>query len=132
MGIFELAKELGIAIKNDPLFVRFEKAKADYEADSELNKYIVEYDVQQKALQSEVAKEDKDTRLIEVIEERASFLYRTIMENERFIELNEAQTAVNDLMNRVNSTITFYITGEVPSSGCASSGGCAGCSGCGH
>ena len=42
-------------------------------------------------------------------------------------ELLEAQEAVNELMNAVNNTITFAITGEMPSNcthDCSTCGGC--------
>lgn len=127
MTIFELASELGKALKNDEKLVRLENAKTAYEADTELNKKMIEYEVQQKALQLEITRDDRDTLLIDNIQKRIDTLYREIMENPVFVELNEAQAEVNELMNAVNQTITFQITGEVPSScthDCSTCGGC--------
>ena len=115
MTIFELATELGKALKEDEKLVRLEKAKLAYEADSALQKNMVEYEVQQKALQGEITKEERDTVFIDIIQKRIDELYRMIMENPVFMELNEAQADVNELMNAVNNTITFAITGEKPS-----------------
>jgi len=115
MTIFELATELGKALKEDEKLVRLEKAKQAYEADSALQKNMVEYEVQQKALQGEITKEERDTVFIDIIQKRIDELYRMIMENPVFMELNEAQADVNELMNAVNNTITFAITGEKPS-----------------
>ena len=56
----------------------------------------------------------------------ANELYKYIMEHPAFAELNDAQADVNVLMNEVNSTITFHITGEKPSScthDCSTCGG---------
>jgi len=127
MTIFELATELGKALKNDEKLVRLEKAKTAYEAETELNKKMIEYEVQQKALQLEITRDDRDTLLIDNIQKRIDTLYREIMEHPVFVELNEAQAEVNELMNAVNQTITFQITGEVPSS-CTHD--CSTCSGC--
>ena len=127
MTIFELAAELGKALKNDEKLVRLENAKNAYEAETELNKKMIEYEVQQKALQLEITREDRDTLLIDNIQKRIDTLYREIMEHPVFVELNEAQAEVNELMNAVNQTITFQITGEVPSScthDCSTCGGC--------
>ena len=127
MTIFELASELGKALKNDEKLVRLENAKTAYEADTELNKKMIEYEVQQKALQLEITRDDRDMLLIDNIQKRIDTLYREIMENPVFVELNEAQAEVNELMNAVNQTITFQITGEVPSScthDCSTCGGC--------
>ena len=130
MGIFELAAELGTALKNDEKLVRLSKAKYAYASDGELQKKMVEYEVQQKALQMEITREERDTLFIDNIQKRIDVLYREIMEHPVFVELNEAQSDVNELMNAVNNTITFHITGEQPSScthDCSTCGG-----GCGH
>lgn len=127
MGIFELATMLGKALKEDERLQKLEAAKKAYEECGELQKKLVEYEVQQKALQQEITKPEKDTLFIDVIQKRIDTLYREIMEDATFQALNEAQAEVNELMNAVNSTITFQITGEEPSS-CTHN--CSTCSGC--
>ena len=130
MTIFELAAELGRALKNDEKLVRLADAKKAYEEDKVLQKYMIEYEVQQKALQVELTKEERDTLFIDVIQKRIDELYKLIMEHPVFVELNEAQAEVNELMNAVNNTISFEITGELPSScthNCSTCGG-----GCAH
>ena len=128
MTIFELAAELGKALKADDKLVRLENAKKAYEGDKVLQKYLIEYEVQQKALQGEITKEERDTLFIDVIQKRIDELYKLIMEHPVFAELNEAQAEVNELMNAVNNTITFNITGEKPS--CTHN--CSTCGGCSH
>lgn len=115
MTIFELAAELGKALKEDEKLVRLNAAKEAYESDADLKKKMIEYEVQQKALQVELTREERDTLLIDTIQKRIDTLYREIMEHPVFLELNEAQSDVNELMNAVNNTITFHITGEMPS-----------------
>ena len=130
MDIFELAAELGKALKADERLERLEAAKNAYVSDAELQKSLVEYEVQQKALQGEIVKDERDTVLIDLIQKRIDELYTLIMEHPVFIELNEAQADVNELMNAVNNTISFAITGELPNScthNCSTCGG-----GCSH
>ncbi len=127
MNIFDLAAELGKALKQDEKLVRLEKAKAAYSSDKDLQKKLVEYEVQQKALQLEITREERDTLLVDNIQKRIDTLYREIMEHPVFMELNEAQAEVNELMNAVNNTIMTQITGEQPS-GCTHN--CATCGGC--
>ena len=129
MTVFELAAELGRALKDDAKLVRLADAKKAYESDKVLQKYMIEYEVQQKALQVELVKEERDTLFIDVIQKRIDELYKLIMEHPIFVELNEAQAEVNELMNAVNNTITYNITGEVPSCthNCSTCGG-----GCSH
>ena len=129
MTIFELASQLGKALKQDDKLVRLENAKKGYEADKDLQKMMIEYEVQQKALQGEITKEERDTMFIDIIQKRINELYNSIMSHPTFIELNEAQAEVNELMNAVNNAISFEITGEVPSCthDCSTCGG-----GCAH
>lgn len=129
MNIFELASELGKALKEDEKLVRLAAARKKYEEDGELQKMMIEYEVQQKALQGELTKEERDTMFIDIIQKRINELYESIMSHPIFAELNEAQAEVNELMNAVNNTITFEITGELPSCthDCSSCGG-----GCSH
>ena len=126
-NIFELAAALGKALKDDARLVRLDAAKKAYESDKDLQKHMIEYEVQQRALQGEITKDERDTVFIDMIQKRIDELYKAIMEHPVFSELNEAQAEVNELMNSVNSTITYNITGELPSScthDCSSCGGC--------
>ena len=126
MTIFELAAELGKALKNDEKLLRLADAKKAYESDKVIQKYMIEYEGQQKALQVELTKEERDTLFIDVIQKRIDELYKLIMEHPVFVELNEAQAEVNELMNAVNNAITFEITGEIPNScthNCSTCGG---------
>lgn len=129
MDIFEIAAELGKALKEDERMVRLEAAKGAYEAEPALQKMLVEYEVQQKALQGEITREERDTVFIDTIQNRINKLYEDIMAHPVFVELNEAQAEVNELMNSVNNTITYNITGELPSCthDCSTCGG-----GCSH
>ena len=129
MDIFELAAELGKALKEDEKRKRLDAAKTTYENEPELQKMMVEYEVQQRALQGEMIKEERDTLFIDTIQKRIDTLYHGIMEHPVFVELNEAQSDVNELMNAVNNTITYNITGEMPSCthDCSTCGG-----GCSH
>ena len=127
MGIFELAAELGKALKADERLVKLEEAKKAYEENAGLQKNMVEFEVQQKELQQEISKPERDTVFIEVIQKRIDELYKKITEDKDFVALNEAQAEVNELMNSVNTTITYNITGEMPSScthDCSTCGGC--------
>ena len=111
----------------DKTYLRnLEEAKKAYEESKTLQKNLVEFEVQQKALQQEIAKEERDTIFIEVIQKRINDLYNAITSDEAFVALNDAQAEVNELMNAVNTTITYNITGEMPSScthDCSTCGG---------
>ncbi|MBQ9773926.1 MAG: YlbF family regulator [Clostridia bacterium] len=127
MEIFELASELGKKLKDDARLVALENAKNAYEENADLKTYMVEYDVQQKAMQKAVSQPERDMQMSESIQKRIDTLYQQIAEHPVFLELNRAQAEVNELMNAVNQTIMTQITGEEPS-GCTHN--CSTCGGC--
>lgn len=130
MEILELAAQLGQIIKEDSVIKRFNTAKEAYLNDSDIQKAILEYNVQQTALTEEYKKGDPDSEMIGVIEKRIDELYHQVTENPIFEEYSTAQTEANLLMKNVNDEITFQITGQRPEE-CGSD--CAACGGsCGH
>ena len=128
MGIFELAAELGKTLKNDKRLIALEEARKAYESDERVMKLMMEYEVQQKAIENEVAKGDeRDNALLKMIQDRIDAIYDSIIATDSYKVLEKAQNDVNELMELVNSTITFNITGEQPSScthDCSTCGGC--------
>jgi cell fate (sporulation/competence/biofilm development) regulator YmcA (YheA/YmcA/DUF963 family) len=126
MGIFELAAELGKTLKNDKRLIALEEARKAYESDERVMKLMTEYEVQQKAINYEAVKEERSEELLKMIQDRIDAIYDQIVSTETYKALEKAQNDVNDLMEMVNSTITFNITGEMPSScthDCSTCGG---------
>lgn len=128
MEIFDLAAKLGQALKSDDRLAALEKAKQAYAGNADLKRDMTEYEVQQKLLAEEITKEPRDLHFVEAVQHRIDELYEAIRQNPAFVELDRAQTAVNDLMARVNAAITYEITGELPGTGCTHD--CSTCKGC--
>ena len=126
-GIFELAAELGKTLKNDKRLVKLEEARRAYENDETVMKLATEYEVQQKAIQSEAVKAERNPELIDMIQARIDAIYDSIVQSESYRALEAAQNEVNELMNMVNTTITFNISGK-ESAGCTHD--CSTCGGC--
>ena len=127
MGIFELAAELGKALKNDNRLIALDEARKAYESDETVKQLMTEYEVQQRAINLEAMKTERSEDLLKSIQERIDAIYEQIVSTEVYKALEAAQNEVNDLMELVNTTITFNITGEMPSSckhDCSSCGGC--------
>ena len=124
----ELAAQLGQAIKADERVIKMDNARVAYEADTGVQQLMFEYNMQQIALQEEYKKTSIDKNVIEAIEKRIDQIVAEVTANPTFIVLNEAEEAVNALMQEVNAEITFQITGKRP---CAHD--CSSCgSDCGH
>jgi cell fate (sporulation/competence/biofilm development) regulator YlbF (YheA/YmcA/DUF963 family) len=128
MTIMELAAELGKAIKADERITKMNEAREAYEKDEDLQKLMLEYNVQQTALAEEYKKETVDPAIIESIEARLDAIVKEVTEKDVFVALNEANEAVNALMQAVNGEIEYNITGQRPCThDCHSCG-----SDCGH
>ena len=126
MSIYGLAAELGKAISEDARMIRMEAAKKAYESDGEIFTLLTEYNMQREALTS-IGDEggEIDTEIITRIQDRLDELYDLVTKNPKFIELDEAQTEVNELMENVNNIIKFNATGESPCThDCSTCGGC--------
>ena len=124
----ELAAQLGQAIKADERITKMNEAREEYEKDENLQKLMLEYNVQQTALAEEYKKEQIDKTIIESIEARLDAIVGEVTSSESFIKLNEANEAVNALMQEVNGEIEYNITGVRPCTHDCSSCG----SDCGH
>ena len=127
MGIFELDAELGRALKEDKRLVALDEARKAYESNETVARLMTEYEVQQKAINLEAMKEERSEELLKTIQERIDEIYDQIVGTEAYLALEKAQNDVNELMELVNTTITFNITGEQPS-GCTHD--CSTCGGC--
>ncbi len=125
MSIYSLAAELGKAIKEDERMIRMGKAKAAYESDGEILQLLAEYGVQQEALTQMGDGDEIDTDVVTRIQDRIDEIYDLITNNPLFVELDEAQAAVNELMATVNNTIMFNATGASNCThDCSTCGGC--------
>lgn len=125
--VFELAAELGQTLKNDARIVALNNAREAFEADEAVKTLMTEYEVQQNAIHEEAMKEDRSEEVLNAIQDRIEAIYNQITESESYKVLEQAQNEVNVLMEAVNNTITFNITGEEPSScthNCSTCGGC--------
>ena len=129
MTVIELAKALGEGIKNDEVLLAYDAAKAAFEADEALTAKMNEYNTDRTCLAEEfnkdLAMQDKD--VIESLKAKMDELAREINGNENYTRFAAAQQAVNDLMKRINETISFHAFGVQPSS-CTHD--CSTCSGC--
>lgn len=126
MDIYEMATALGDALKQDERLVALEAARKNYESDRQLQTLVIEYEVQQRAMQKEIGDPECDTHMIDMIQNRMNELYESITKNETYLALEKAQEEVNALMNKINGIITARITGQEP--GCTHN--CATCGGC--
>lgn len=125
MNMMEVAAQLGKIIKESEIYRELETAKKEYEDNENIKQYMQEYQADRQALENAAAQEPPETLVIETLQNRLDELYKLITEDPVFVRVNAAQTAVNELMEKVNNEITFAITGQRP---CTHN--CSTCHGC--
>lgn len=123
--MYEYARRLGEEIKKDARMERVSRARKAYDEDPGLQAMIRDYEATNAALQQAAG---KDTRQVEELQEKANRMYAQILVHPVYDEMQKAQESLEHLMNAVNATITYGMTGEYPSD-CAHD--CSKCGGCG-
>ena len=129
--IIEIAHMLGEELAKSEEMKTLEAAKANFDADKELQEKMSEYETDRLLLGQEFAKntEDADEIAIANLKARIEELTSEISKNPNYIVFAEAQNGLNALMASVNAEIKFCITGERPST-CTHD--CSTCGGCSH
>ena len=125
--IIEQAKELGALLQSSEQVQKYNAAKDAYNQDEEVQKLVHEFNLQKMTLMSLSEAEEPDQNRIAEIEERIKSIYAKIMENEKMKRMQETGKAVEEMLGQVNGVISFYVTGEEPSScthDCSTCGGC--------
>lgn len=125
--IIEKAKELGALLQSSEQIQKYNAAKAAYDQDEEVQKLAQEFNLHRMTMMSLSEAEDQDSDRIAEIEERIKAVYEKIMANEKMIAMQQTAKSVEELMAQVNGVISFYVTGEEPTScthDCSTCGGC--------
>ncbi len=127
MTIEECAEKLGKLIKDDEITLRFNEASNAYREDAHLKSLIDEYNADQQALRNAYGDQENNGDIIEKLEKRCNEIMGEITSDQLYIEYSEAQDKMNSLIQKVNSTISFYAFGISPDSGCTHD--CSTCAG---
>ncbi len=129
MNTMELATALGEAIKNDEVLLSYDKAKAEYEANAEVQEKLRIYNAQRAALTEEFNKEieEQDADTIKALKETMDKLGAEIVAYPEYKNFEAAQKRVTTFMNEINAEITRVAFGVEPGS-CTHD--CSTCSGC--
>ena len=129
MNKMELATALGEAIKNDEILLAYDKAKAEYEANADIQEKLRVYNAQRAALTEEFNKEieEQNSDTIKALKETMDKLGKEITAYPEYRNFEAAQKKVTGLMNAINAEITRAAFGIEPSS-CTHD--CSTCSGC--
>lgn len=133
MDIIAAARELGRAIQNDERYIAFNAARAANDADESLQAQIGEFNLTRMQIDDEMSRDERDDEKIKELNEKLRKVYSDIMMTENMQAYNNAKSALDEVITRMNSVIDQCLAGEdpdsvSPASGCT--GSCASCSGC--
>lgn len=123
-----LTEELRNALAEDPAVVGYLAAKEAYIADKDIVKLANEYNVQREIYETEDAKEEKDTLLLDSVRARLDAIYEQISASQTAKALFESEDAVNRLYGEIVNRLQSLV---VPEDHHHCSGDCSGCHGCG-
>jgi len=122
-----LTEELRNALAEDPAVTGYLAAKAAYIADKEVVKLANEYNVQREIYETESAKAEKDTLLLDSVKARLDAIYEQISASSTAKALFASEEQLNRLYGEVVGRLQSLV---VPEEHHHCGGDCAGCHGC--
>lgn len=127
--IFELARELGEAIKQSEAFLGMKKAEEEANNSDALVKLSGEFENVRYCMQEESMKDEPDHQLMSDLTKRMSEIKQSMLENASMKQLQTSREAFSALMNEVNRQLQGVLNPEsLEEHSC--SGSCHSCSGC--
>ena len=130
MDVIALARELGKALQQEDSFINWQNAQHIADADTELQSLIGEFNLKRMIINDEAGKKDRDQEKITQANKEMREDYYKIMSNDNMIAYNDAKSAFDAVLNRVNAIIQQSAQGADPET--ADLGDCTGsCSTCG-
>jgi cell fate (sporulation/competence/biofilm development) regulator YlbF (YheA/YmcA/DUF963 family) len=109
--VFEKARELGEEIAASEEFRRLQRAQSAYDSDTETQSCLSR--VEELMVEIDEGIDDfMALKQLEQLKTEVSALKEQIAASRALMELREANTAFNGMMDEVNQVISFVITGE--------------------
>lgn len=129
--VFERTRDLGEAIQRSGEYLALKAAETKAMKNAEASEAMSKYLELRHQVEIMVSQGDKDWAKIKQLSDEMDAWKERMSMVDDVIQLNQAQSAFNALIEEVNSVLRFIVTGEMPSEnkeGC--SGSCATCHGC--
>ena len=127
MELFEMARLVGLALKESDEGKRLAQMKKAYEEDERIIALTTEFDVQQKALAAIAAEKSGDETLINEIQTRLTQIYDEVLATDVYHAYEEAQKDLGKLVDKVTTIMMAQVNGAP--AGCTHD--CSTCGGCG-
>ena len=128
MDITEKAKELGQMIAESSEYKRLIKAEMTQNNDKEAQALINAYNDKRKNIAENMKGKELSQDEMNAVKEDLQKAFDSLSENLTVKEFIAAKKGFDELMQSVNSIISYYVTGEEPAN--CSPSKCNSCSGC--
>ena len=133
--ILQMAIDLAYQLQQDERCLAVQAAQQAADADEDLQKLIGDFNLKRIAVNAEEAKEDgeQDVEKLRALNTELRAVYASIMANERMMAYNEAKTALDGLVGKIQLAINLAVQGQDPQLAAqesACSGDCSRCGGC--
>ncbi len=124
--IIAKAKELGALLEQSEIVTEQKAAKKEFDNDAQLQDLIGAFNMAKLSLMNESNKETPDAEKVEEFRKQTSQAYENVMQHPVMQRLNNAEIALEGIINQINGILQQSITGD--EGGCTHN--CATCSGC--
>lgn len=134
MEILDITRQLCKAIQENDIYKEFALAKKTNDEDKELQDLIGEFNIIRMNMNKEMSSPEKNEEKIQEYNTQLQDCYKKVMQNESMQNYNQAKTALDGIVGKVNLLINMCIdsadpeTVEIPDASC--SGSCSTCGGC--
>ena len=134
MEILDITRQLCKAIQENDIYKEFALAKKTNDEDKELQDLIGEFNIIRMNMNKEMSSPEKNEEKIQEYNTQLHDCYKKVMQNESMQNYNQAKTALDGIVGKVNLLINMCIDGadpetvEIPDASC--SGSCSTCGGC--
>lgn len=123
--ILEKAKELGTLMKDSEIVAKYNAAKSAFDADTEINDLVGQFNLARMNLTEQSQKEQTDPAHLKQLQEKTQSIYEQIMQKEAMKALDGANIALEDMIKQVNQILQNSISG-----GSTCTHDCSSCAGC--
>lgn len=133
MDLIKMARDLGHALQNEPVYLKYREYEKICDEDIKLQELISEFNLKRIALNNESSKgDDKDSEKMIRYNKEMREAYANVMKNENMAKLQDAKIDFDGTVQRILAIITNSSRGEDPDttdlSSCSHD--CRTCSGC--
>lgn len=131
--LVQMAIDLACQLKEDERCLAVRAAQQAADADEGLQQLIGEFNLKRIAINEEETKDQRDADKLRQLNTEIREIYANVMANEHMVAYNEAKTALDQLVGKIQTAINLAVQGQDPNLAAqefSCSGDCGSCGGC--